>query len=277
MSEWPAEPMPWVLSILAAAAYALAWRSVNRAHPASPMPTWRLVAWLGGVLSILVALASPLDVLADDLLSAHMIQHLVLVMVAPPLLALGAPVLLALRALPPRLRSQVLLPVLHSRPLRVAGSPLVGWLLFTILMWAVHFTPIYEAALEDERIHVIEHLVLLASGCLFWWPVIAADPMPGRLGHGPRLVYLLTQMPVNAVVGLAIYFAPSVLYVHYTLTAPGRGLAALTDQQVGGLLMWAIGDFVLLCAVGFVVAAWMRADARRVERREAQGQSQRMG
>jgi putative copper resistance protein D len=264
--DWPLDPLPIIAALAAAVAYLLAWRVVNARHPASPMRTWRLAAWLGGLFAILVALDSPIDSLAEQLLAVHMVQHLLLTMVAPPLLAMGAPVLLLLRISRPGLRAGMILPLLHSRLLRVAGSPLTGWLLFTVVMWVAHFTPLFEAALEDERIHVLEHATFLLSGCLFWWPLVGADPMPGRLRFGPRLVYALAQMPVMAAVGLVIYFAPTVLYSHYRVTAPAAGLDPRVDQQIGGLVMWAVGDVVMLGAIALLVAGWMRADARRTER-----------
>ena len=273
MSTWPADAVPWVVALWAGLGYAVAWRQVNARHPQSRISTFRLVAWLGGVVAILAALASPLDGLADELLTAHMVQHLLLTMVAPPLMAIGAPVLLLLRISSRATRARLLLPLLHARLIRILASPWLGWLLFTVVMWAAHFTPIYDAALEDERLHVLEHAAFLATGCLFWWPVIGADPMPRRLRFGPRLAYLLAQMPVNAAVGLAIYFAPSVLYEHYARAASLLGVDPLVDQQVGGLVMWAAGDLLLLGAVALVVMAWMRAEARRADRRHAVGPS----
>jgi putative copper resistance protein D len=277
MTEWPLELLPWLLTVVAGVVYWTAWHIVNAAHPANRMPVWRLVMWLGGLVVILAALTPPLDGLADDLLTAHMAQHLLLSMVAPPLLAAGAPVLLALRTSNPQFRSRVLLQVLHSRPVRAAASPLLAWLLFTVVMWGTHFTPIYEAALENEGIHVAEHMAFLVAGCLFWWPVVGADPMPRRLRYAPRLAYLVAQMPVNAAVGLAIYFAPSVLYPHYVTTAPLRGIDAVADQQIGGLVMWAAGDLLLLGSVAALVAVWMRADARRTERQHAEGSAPQAG
>lgn len=267
--SWPLDPVPMVAALAAAVVYVVAWRAVNARHPASPMSAWRLAAWLGGVLVILAALDSPIDSLADDLLSAHMVQHLMLTMVAPPLLAFGAPVLLLLRVSRPNLRSTVILPLLHSRLARVGSSAVLAWLLFTVVMWAAHFTPVFQAALEDGRIHVLEHAAFLVTACLFWWPIVGADPMPGRLPFGLRLVYALAQMPVMAAVGLVIYFAPTVLYPHYLATAPAAGLDPLVDQQIGGLLMWAVGDVVMLGAVALLVGGWIRADARRTERRQS--------
>ncbi len=263
------DPVPWIGSIVALAGYGLLVRRVNRTHPRTPVPAWRVAAWVAGVLVIWVALASAIDAYADELLTVHMVQHLLLSMIGPPLLALGAPVTVALQASTPGVRRRWLLPVLHSHAVRILAAPVVAWSLFTLVMWFAHFSPLYEAALEDPTIHVLEHALFVATGILFWWPVIGADPTPRRMGHGGRFVYLLAQMPVNAAVGLAIYFAPSVLYAHYATTERGWGPSPILDQQVGGLLMWTVGDLILLVAVTGVLAAWIQADARRSRRAES--------
>jgi putative copper resistance protein D len=268
-TTWTLDPMPWTLALVAAAGYLIAVRRVNQAHPRVPVPHWRVSAWLAGVAAILVALVSPVDAYAADLLTVHMVQHLLLAMVAPPLLALGAPVTLLLRIASPRDRHRLILPVLHSRVVRVIASPLVAWPAFAIAMWLTHFSPLYNAALDDETLHIAEHVIFLTSGMLFWWPVIAADPIPRRLGYGARLAYVGLQMPLNAAVGLAIYFAPAVLYPHYAALQRSWGPDALTDQQIGGLVMWGAGDLLLLAAIPAIIAAWMRADARRSRRSDA--------
>jgi putative membrane protein len=269
LAVWSADPLPWAGTLLAATAYLWAVRNVNRAHPRVPVPRWRIAAWLAGVGSILVALASPIDVYAGDLLSVHMVQHLLLAMVAPPLLALGAPVTLLLRTASQRTRQRLILPILHARAIRLVAAPLVAWSVFSIGMFLTHFSPLYDAALEDHSLHVAEHVAFLAIGLLFWWPVVASDPVPRRMGYPARLAYVVLQMPVNAAVGLAIYFAPTVLYHHYASIARTWGPDALTDQQVGGALMWGAGDLVLLGVVPLLVAAWMRTEERRTARSDA--------
>jgi putative copper resistance protein D len=273
VTTWSADPLPLALVLVAALGYVVAGRRVNEASPRVPIPAWRVAAWLAGLAAILIALTSVIDVYAEDLLSVHMVQHLLLAMVAPPLLAIGAPVTLLLRIASPEVRHRLILPVLHSKAVRLVASPFVAWPLFAITMWLTHFSPLYNMALEDPVVHLAEHLVFLGTGVLFWWPVVAADPVPQRLGFGARLAYLALHMPVNAAVGLAIYFAPSVLYAHYATLQRMWGPDALTDQQVGGLLMWAAGDLLLLLAIPGVIGVWMRADTRRSTRTDARLQA----
>lgn len=273
VTTWSIDPIPWIGSFVAGGAYLVGARRVNRVNPRVPVPRWRMLSWLAGLAVILVALSSAIDVYAGFFLSVHMVQHLMLAMVAPPLLALAAPITLVLRVASPETRHRVILPVLHSRIVRVIASPLVVWSLFALAMWLSHFSPLYNAALEDPNVHDAEHLLYLIAGLLFWWPAIAADPIPQRMGYGTRLAYLGFQMPINAAVGLAIYFAPAVLYQHYATLVRTWGPDALTDQQIGGVLMWGAGDLLLLAAIPLVVVAWMRADIRRSARFDARSRA----
>ena len=266
LSTWAGDPLPWIGVVLAAVLYLVAVRIVDRAHPANRVPRWRIAAWLAGVAAIAIALVSAVDVYAGRLFSVHMVQHLLLSMVAPPLLALGAPMTLALRAASPRVRRSVLLAVLHSWPVRTVSWPPVGWIVFAVAMWATHFSPLFNAALENHALHSVEHLIYLVAGVLFWWPLIAADPMRWRLSPIGRMAYLAAQMPFNTAVGLAIYFAPGILYPHYALIGRTWGPDPLTDQQIAGIVMWGLGDVILLSALVLAVEAWLRADERRSRR-----------
>jgi cytochrome c oxidase assembly factor CtaG len=266
LSTWSGDPLPWIGTVLAITLYLAAVRIVDRAHPANPVPRRRIAAWLAGVAVVALALVSAVHIYAGSLFTVHMVQHLLLAMVAPPLLALGAPVTLTLRVASVNVRRSILLPVLHSWPVKAISWPPVGWTFFAVVMWATHFSPLYNAALENQALHSAEHLLYLIAGVLFWWPVIGADPIRWRLSPIARMAYLAAQMPFNTAVGLAIYYAPTILYPHYAFLGRTWGPDPLTDQQVAGIVMWGLGDVILLGAVVLAIEAWLRADEKRSRR-----------
>jgi cytochrome c oxidase assembly factor CtaG len=258
VTSWTLEPIALVGIGLAAALYLGAVRRVDRAHPANPVPRRRIAAWLAGLGVIGVALFSFVDVYATSLFSVHMVQHLLLAMVGAPLLLLGAPITLLLRVASPETRQRWILPVLHSRPMRVISHPVVGWLAFAIVVWASHFSPVFDAALEDPGIHALEHGLYLGAGLLFWWPIVGADPHPHRMSHGVRFGYALLAMPLNSFLGLVLFVTPVVLYEHYATVQRIWGPTALEDQQLAGGLMWAAGDLLFLVPLLFLTLAWFR-------------------
>lgn len=266
VTTWSDDPTTWLGVLAGAMAYLAAVRLVNRRHPRSPVPRRRVVAWMAGMLALAIALDSAVDVYATSLLTVHMVQHLLLAMVVPPLLALGAPVTLVLRLATPAVRRRVLLPLLHSRVSRVLAAPVIGWTVFTLVLAGSHFNPLFSAALDDPLVHMGEHLLYLSAGMLFWWPVVRADPTPRPFGYAGRVVYLGLQMPVHAVTGLAIYFAPHVLYPHYLNVERSWGPTPLADQELAGALMWGAGDVLLVVAIVLTFQAWLRADERRARR-----------
>jgi putative membrane protein len=269
LGAWAFEPLAVVGVVLALVLYVGAALRVGRAHPRTPVPSLRISSWLVGLAVVCIALFSPVDTYATTLFSVHMVQHLLLTMVAAPLLALGAPITLLLRVARPEVRRNVILPVLHSRPIRAISFPVVAWLAFAGVMWATHFSPLFDAALEDPLVHSGEHLLYLATGLLFWWPVVGADPSPWRMSYGARIGYLALGMPQNTFLGLAIYSAPVALYPHYQTLARNWGPDPLADQQLAGGLMWVVGDFLFIIPLLIAVAAWMRAEERRGARIDA--------
>lgn len=252
-----------VLPLLGAAlVYRWAVGVVRRAHPDNPVPRYRVVAWYLGILVLLVALASPIATYDTTLFTAHMIQHLLMVMVAAPLLALGAPITLLLRVASPETRQRLVLPVLHSRVVRILAFPVIAWILFAAVMWASHFSSLFDAALDDDLMHLAEHALYMGSALLFWWPVVGADPSPWRLPHPARVAYLFLGMPQSSFLGLAIFSAPEPLYSHYVTLARTWGPTPLADQQLAGGLMWAGGDAAFLVAMVIALWVWLRAEER---------------
>jgi putative copper resistance protein D len=265
---WSLDPLPLIGVALAAAGYLWATRRLARSGTRKPHPRWRTLSFLAGLAAIVVALSSPIEAYEGVLFSVHMVQHMLLELVAAPLLLLGAPVTLALRIASPSVRGRMLA-ILHGRVVALISFPLVGWLVFAGVNWGWHFSTLYDQALENAALHYVQHASFLAASLLFWWPVIGADPSRWRLPYPVRLFYLFLAMPQNSFLGVALMSAGTILYPHYLSNLRTWGPTALADQSAGGILMWVGGDLVFLTAMGAVVAAWVRHEDRRTARLDA--------
>jgi cytochrome c oxidase assembly factor CtaG len=196
------------------------------------------------------AIASPIDGFADALLSAHMVQHLLLMSAVPPLVWLGAAVVPLLRGLPRPLVRWVLGPVLRARWVRAVERfvtlPVVAWLLFNLTFVLWHVPRAYDFALENEHVHDFEHLCFLGTSLAFWWLVI--EPWPGRVDvmRWGVLVYLITADLVNTALSAVLAFCGRPVYGYY-LTQPNPfGVSPVEDQMLGAVIMWVIGSVVFL-------------------------------
>lgn len=265
---WRFEPIPIVGIVIAAALYLWAVRRVNRAHPGNPQPAYRSWLFLGGLAAIGVALVSPIEAYEGVLFSVHMVQHILLELVAAPLLLAGAPITLALRASSPSVRRR-LLAILNSRVVHVISFPVLAWFLFAAVNWGWHFSSLYDEALESVALHYFQHATFLGAALLFWWPVIGADPSPWRLPHPVRLLYLFLAMPQNSFLGVALMSTSTILYPHYLSNFRPWGPTPLEDQHLGGVLMWVLGDVAFLAGMALVVALWARHEERRTARLDA--------
>lgn len=265
--RWSADPIPLLGVAIAGGAYLWAVRRLA-ARSSRPPRAWRTASFLGGLAAILVALSSPIEAYDGVLFSDHMLQHMLLELVAAPLLLLGAPITLALRVASPSIR-RGLLRVLHSRIVAVISFPLLGWLLFAGVNWGWHFSSLYDQALENDLLHYVQHATFLLAALLFWWPVVGADPSRWRLPYPVRLFYLFLAMPQNSFLGVALMSAGTVLYPHYLTNVRDWGPTPLADQNLGGVLMWVGGDMMFLTAMALVVAAWVRQEDRRTARLDA--------
>jgi cytochrome c oxidase assembly factor CtaG len=260
---WSGDPLVWLPAIVALLLWRTGVRRVNRAHPANPVPRSRTWWWVAGVATVVVALDSGIGRYDTALFSVHMAQHLMLTLVAPPMLLLAGPITLLLRASSPETRRRWIFPVLHSRLVRVLAFPVVAWVLFAVVMWASHFSALFDLSLENEWIHRFEHALFLFAALLFWWPAVGRDPSPWRMEPPVRVLYVGLQMPQNTFLALAIYLATAPLYHHYATTIRGWGQTPLEDQQLAGGIMWLGGDLAFLTAVVLLVLAWMRHEERR--------------
>jgi putative copper resistance protein D len=273
---WTFEPAVLLPLLVAAMAWIGIVRRVDRAHPANPVPRRRSGAFLGGLAVIAFALMSGIGAYDTTLFSVHMVQHLLLTLVAAPLIALGAPITTLLRVSTPNVRRTVILPILHSRVVKVVSFPVVAWLIFAGVMWGTHFSPIFDRSLEDPLVHDLEHALYLGAALLFWWPAVGLDPSPWRMPHPVRAMYVFLQMPQNTFLAVTILNSTVPLYPHYATSNRPWPPTVLQDQQIAGGLMWLCGDILFLAAMGAIVAGWMvhekRQEAavdRRVDRERA--------
>lgn len=261
--DWSFEPLVWLPVLVALLGWWWLVRHVNGAHPEHPVPWLRSATFHGGLVAILIALQSGIERYDTSLFSVHMVQHLLLTVVAPPLIALSAPITLLLRAATPNVRRRWILPILHSRALWVVGHPVFAWLLFASVMWGTHFSPVFNASLENPLVHDMEHLAYLVAGLLFWWPAVGLDPSPHRMPHPARALYGFLQMPQNTFLAVTLLFASAPLYPHYATLIRGWGPSPLDDQQLAAAIMWIWGDVTFVSAVVLIVAGWMRHEEKR--------------
>ena len=267
LATWRLDPAILFGLGVAAVLYVRADRRVRRERGERRIPRARRWQFLAGLGVVFVALESPIDTASATSFSIHMVQHLLLTMVAAPLLVLGAPVTLALLASTPRNRKR-LSSALRSRSARFLSDPVVAWALFFGVLWGSHFSGLFEAALRSDNVHALEHAAYLATAVLFWMPVVGRDPTPRGLSHPARILYLFFAMASMAFLGLAIFSANHVLYPTY---AAVEGLKrAAWDQRLGGGLMWVGGMIHIVPALALVMLDWMRADERAARRLDAQ-------
>jgi cytochrome c oxidase assembly factor CtaG len=259
---WTFEPFVAVPLALLAVGWLVMVDRIDRGHPGSPVPVGRTLAFMAGLATIAIALMSGIERYDTTLFSVHMVEHLLLMLVAAPLIALAAPITQVLRVASPRIRRRVLLPILQSAPVKALGHPVVAWLTFTLVLYVSHFSPLFEAALEDQFVHDLEHMLYLVAALLFWWPVVAVDPAPSRMSHPARIGYVLLQMPLSSFLAMAVLFTDSPLYRHYAALGAPYGVTALADQQLAAGIMWFISDVVFIGSILLIVAGWMRHEER---------------
>jgi putative membrane protein len=261
--RWSFEPTVVLPIVVGGFLYAV---GVRRVHARGRTRTWdaERVCFFAGLGVLAIALVSPLDAAADDSLAVHMVQHLLLTLVVPPLLLLGRPVTL-LHAASSRRTSAAVTRIARSKVGRVLGSPVLGFAAYSVVLWGSHLTSLYEATLENEALHAAEHALYLFSACLFWWPLVARDPGARRLSYPARLLYLFLAMPVMSLLGFVVTYSDRVLYSHY-IASEGSAAAALADQRLGGAIMWESSMLAGALALSLVLWAWFGhddAEARR--------------
>ncbi len=252
LTSWPLDP--WLAAILAAAGivYLRGWLILRR-RDAERWHGGRLAAFVGGLAVVYVALASPIEPFASLLLQVHMVQHLLLMLVAPPLIWIAWPLMPMIRGLPREVRRVWVAPLFRSRRLRTIFAtvthPLVAWPVFVAATWLWHIPRSYELALASPFWHFVEHVCFAATGMLFWYPVVRPYPSRPKWNQWVLIPYLILADVQNTVLAAWFCFAGGVIYPHYAAVPRVAGISAMADQATAGVIMWVPGSLALLLPV----------------------------
>ena len=265
--RWELDAAPLLVILAFALAYVVGlWRLRGRTT-GQPVTTGRIVLFALGVLALLLALVSPISAYSQDLFFMHMIQHLLLVMIAAPLLLLANSMPIFMWSLPKEARHQVgnlmTRDGLLRRILVRLTDPKIALLLYFATFWSWHTPLAYETALNIGLFHYLEHITMFGAAIIFWWVVIGAGPLRSRIAYPARMLYLLLATIISTPLGIFITFSEGLLYSFYT-DAPGHwGILVAQDQQLGGLLMWIMGNLMFLMAVTILFFVWAEREERR--------------
>jgi cytochrome c oxidase assembly factor CtaG len=251
--------MPPAVVIPAVAIAVLYMRGVRRVRPWMPaqFPRWRVAAFLGGLVMLVVALVSPLDAFGGLLLWAHMLQHVILMLVGPPLLLLGAPGIPLLRGLPGSVARDAIGPFLASPRLRrvaeLVTHPVSAWLALVGCTWAWHAPAAYQLALRSPGWHAAEHASFVTAALLFWWPVVQPWPSRARWPRWTVLPYLILADLQNTLFSALFTFSGRVIYPFYATVPRLGGVTPLDDQVAAGAIMWVPGSLAFLLPAAVIV------------------------
>ena len=267
LTAWNTNPLPSLGLFLAAYLYLNGLSRWER--PSHPINRWQRLSFFAGLAVIFLALQSPIDPLAEHQFSIHQAQHLLLRMIGPLLVLAGAPLTPMLRGLPLWALQGLVRPVVGSRwgksTYDLITNPVLTTIVFlaTLYLWQVPIP--HDLALRHETVHVLMHGSMLFSGFLFWWLVVDPKPHRSRLHYGLRVLYLGLIVIPNTVLGAAITFNSGLLYQAYYDYPQPLGLDPLMDQQLGGLLLWVVGDMMSILAAGIVMIMWYQQEEAQSE------------
>jgi len=258
------DPLPIALLLGALALYLWGVVRANRIRP-HPWPAGRTAAFVGGVVTTAIALLSVVGVYDDELFWDHMVQHLLLIMVAAPLFAASSPVALAWRASTGRVHG-ALGGVLRSRPMRILGHPVTAFAAYALVIPLTHLTVFMTWVLETDGVHHAEHLAFLVVGFLFWRQNFGRDPGGRRFHPALKALYLFLALPVDTFVGLTLSLESREVFPAEAAVHRTWGPSLLTDLHWGGVIMWVGGDILMMLAFVPVVVQWVRLDERAAAR-----------
>ena len=270
-TDWGIDAVPFVVTIWAVGLYLLGVSVLHRRG--DRWPVGRTLSFVGlGMGAFAFATMSGLGRYDTTLLSVHMVQHMLLSMVVPLALALGAPVTLALRTLPPRPR-RWLLAVIHSRVATVLAFAPLAFVLYVASPWALYFSPWYDASLRSAYVHEMMHVHLVLVGTLFFWPLMGVDPVPGRVSHPFRVLLTLMTLPFHAFLGVTIMGQTTIIGgEHYRELREGPMGSwlppMLDDQHLAGGILWASGDLIGVLFFAVLFTQWVRSSMKEAARED---------
>ncbi|MEU0030070.1 cytochrome c oxidase assembly protein [Streptomyces sp. NPDC006335] len=267
--QWSADPFFLVACLLALGLYA--WGVVRLRRRGDSWSVGRTVSYVVGVLSIGLMMCTKLNDYGMVMFSVHMVQHMVISMLSPILVLLGAPVTLALRALSvagkgrkgPR---ELLLALLHSRYMRIVTHPAFTIPLFIASLYALYFTPIFDFLMGSKTGHVAMMVHFLAVGVVFFWPIIGVDPGPHRPGYLMRMLELFAGMPFHAFFGIALMMASEPMVETFKNPPASLGIDALSDQNYAGGIAWAFSEIPSVLVLIALLFQWYGSEQRQAKR-----------
>ncbi len=266
--------VPVALIVAALVLYLWGVRRNNALHPRHPWSAGRTAAWIGALVTTGISVFTFVGVYDTELFWDHMVQHLLLIMVAAPLFAIASPLQLSWRATTGTSHIAVT-EVLRSAPAKFLGHPIVAFLLYAVMIPLSHLTNWYNLTLENESLHNAEHLAFLVVGYLFWRQIFGADPNCYRLHPALQFFYLFLAIPIDTFTGLSLTGATHELFPAFLATHRTWGPSYVVDLHVGGDIMWVVGDTLMLWPMIPVAVRWMHMEERKADRidRELDAQS----
>lgn len=267
--DWSLDP-PLVLVLLTAVLYAIGDRRTVTPTRARAARRLQRGCFYGGLVVLLIALASPIDALSEQLFWVHMVQHVLLLVVAAPLIVLAQPWNRLWRGLSLDLRRQLARGLAHGERTRwlracsrTLGSPAAGFVAFSVVLLAWHVPALFDATLRSATLHALEHTLFLATAVMFWKHAIDSPPLHAPLSSVQRVAYLVGAMVVSWVLAVVLALAANPLYPHYAheVARPG-GISALTDQQLAAGVMWVPGSITFVIVIFAYVHRWLAPPAK---------------
>ncbi|MFG2948110.1 cytochrome c oxidase assembly protein [Streptomyces adustus] len=267
--QWSADPFFLVACLLALALYG--WGVVRLRRRGDAWPVGRTVSFTVGVLTVMAVMCTALNDYGMVMFSVHMVQHMVISMLSPILILLGAPATLALRALPVAGRGrkgprELLLALLHSRYMRIITHPAFTIPLFIASLYALYFSPLFDFLMGSRAGHIAMMVHFLAVGVVFFWPIIGVDPGPNRPGHLMRMLELFAGMPFHAFFGIALMMASTPMVDSFRNPPASLAIDALSDQSAAGGIAWAFSEIPSVLVLIALLFQWYGSEQRQAKR-----------